>query len=88
MLTRNLANAGDLSVLANLIPSESRLVLDAGSAPGSSAESSADELMVPTSTIRPGDIMRVLPGETIPADGEVIAGSCSVDQSMLTGESK
>ena len=34
-----------------------------------------------------GDIILVKPGEKIPVDGEVIEGSTSVDESMLTGES-
>jgi Cu2+-exporting ATPase len=34
-----------------------------------------------------GDIVLVKPGEKIPADGEVISGQSSVDESMLTGES-
>ena len=39
-------------------------------------------------SIRKGDLIRVTPGETLPADGEVIEGESSVDESMLTGESK
>ena len=35
----------------------------------------------------PGDIITVNAGETIPADGEIIKGKSSVDESMLTGES-
>lgn len=42
---------------------------------------------VPVSSLVPGDIVIVRPGETIPADGEVVAGESSVDESLLTGES-
>ena len=35
----------------------------------------------------PGNIIRVLPGETVPADGVIIAGNSSVDESVMTGES-
>jgi len=38
------------------------------------------------SDIRPGDRLRVRPGERIPADGRVAEGAASVDESMLTGE--
>lgn len=33
-----------------------------------------------------GDILRVLPGETIPVDGVIIDGNSSIDQSLMTGE--
>jgi Cu+-exporting ATPase len=36
--------------------------------------------------IRPGDLLRVRPGDRIPVDGIVVTGSSAVDQSMLTGE--
>ncbi len=42
---------------------------------------------VPVSRLRPGDVVLVRPGETVPADGEVIEGESSVDESLLTGES-
>ncbi len=45
------------------------------------------EETVPIEEIQPGDVLRVLPGETIPADGVIRAGATSVDQSVLTGES-
>jgi Cu2+-exporting ATPase len=71
--------ASDLKALAKLIPADSRLVLDpeaplsaaaaakAAAAGGSSSSSSVREgvdlVMVPTSSVRPGDLLRVLPGE-------------------------
>lgn len=42
---------------------------------------------VPATTLRKGDIIRVAEGESIPADGEVIEGLGSVDESAITGES-
>ena len=45
------------------------------------------ERVVGAEEVREGDILRVLPGETIPVDGVVTAGSTSVDQSVMTGES-
>jgi Cu2+-exporting ATPase len=35
-----------------------------------------------------GDRIRVLPGETFPADGRIVAGGTQVDESLLTGESR
>jgi Cu+-exporting ATPase len=40
----------------------------------------------PLEEIRPGDRLRVRPGEKIPADGVVLEGTSAVDESMLTGE--
>lgn len=45
------------------------------------------EEMIPAEEIKQGDILRILPGETIPADGKIISGETSVDQSVMTGES-
>ncbi|KAJ6330384.1 hypothetical protein OIU76_009069 [Salix suchowensis] len=42
---------------------------------------------IPTDDVRVGDTVLVLPGETIPVDGRVLAGRSVVDESMLTGES-
>jgi K+-transporting ATPase ATPase B chain len=42
---------------------------------------------VPAATLRKGEIVRVIAGEVIPADGEIIAGVASVDESAITGES-
>jgi Cu+-exporting ATPase len=41
---------------------------------------------VPLERVRPGDRLRVLPGEKVPVDGLVLTGSSLVDESMLTGE--
>ena len=38
-------------------------------------------------TLRKGDIVRIVAGEVIPADGEIIEGVASVDESAITGES-
>lgn len=43
--------------------------------------------MIALEDIRINDILRVLPGETIPVDGDIVAGTTSVDQSVMTGES-
>ncbi|MEW8094380.1 MAG: heavy metal translocating P-type ATPase [Candidatus Thiodiazotropha endolucinida] len=45
------------------------------------------EVAVPVSLLRVGDRIQVRPGERVPIDGEVIEGTSTVDESMLTGES-
>lgn len=45
------------------------------------------EEIIDAADIRVGDILRVLPGERIPVDGEIVGGETSVDQSVVTGES-
>ena len=45
------------------------------------------EIIVPAEEIQIGDIIRILPGETIPVDGIITVGETSVDQSVMTGES-
>ncbi len=45
------------------------------------------EEMLPIEEIAVGDVLRVLPGERIAVDGNVVRGNTSVDQSVMTGES-
>jgi P-type Cu2+ transporter len=42
---------------------------------------------IPVEQVRIGEWVRVLPGEKIPVDGEIVVGETLVDESMLTGES-
>jgi H+-transporting ATPase len=44
--------------------------------------------VVPARELVPGDIVRVRPGDIVPADVKVLTGTLTVDQSVLTGESK
>ncbi len=43
---------------------------------------------VPVSQLQVGDWIKVLPGETVPADGHIRQGSSSINESLLTGESQ
>ncbi len=45
-----------------------------------------DEEVVSAASLRPGDRVRILPGERLPADGTILQGRSAVDESMLTGE--
>lgn len=63
-----------LRALLSLAPKTARKVTDGG------------ESDVPIEDIRPGDLLRVRPGERIPVDGVVTEGFSSVDESMVTGE--
>jgi len=66
-----------LEELARLMPSSAHKIMD----DGSSVDVPLDELGV-------GDHVVIKPGEKVPVDGEIIGGSTSVDESMLTGESE
>jgi len=48
----------------------------------------ASWIVIPARELVPGDIIRVRPGDIIPADVKLLAGVLSVDQSSLTGESQ
>ena len=61
--------------LARLLPESALRVTD-----GDAERVTPDELVA-------GDRVRVLPGERIPADGEILSGTTEVDESLLTGES-
>ncbi len=63
-----------LKNLLSLTPPTARLLL-AGS-----------EKIIPLSEVQPGQHLLVLPGETIPADGTILEGRSSVEESILTGE--
>ena len=85
--------SSDLTSLAQLLPTNARLVVEGYSQEGGerSLKGSDEDLKlvsVPTSLVREGEVVRVLPGEGIPVDGTILVGSCSVDESLLTGESR
>ena len=60
-----------------------------GLAPKTARRVDADgsEHDIPLEHVKPGDILRVRPGEKVPVDGQVTGGGSSVDESMVTGES-
>jgi P-type Cu2+ transporter len=65
-----------LEELARLMPSDAHKVAPDGSL-----------MDVPLDELKKGDKVIVKPGEKVPADGEVIEGETSINESMLTGES-
>jgi Cu+-exporting ATPase len=64
-----------IKALLGLAPKTARLVRDDGS-----------EVDMSLEQVKPGDRLRVRPGEKIPVDGVVLEGTTSVDESMITGE--
>ncbi|MCB9920928.1 MAG: heavy metal translocating P-type ATPase [Planctomycetaceae bacterium] len=60
--------------LLSLAPPTARVIRD------------GEEREVPLDEVHEGDILKVVPGEKVPADGEITEGKSSVDESMITGE--
>ncbi|HWQ51930.1 MAG TPA: cation-translocating P-type ATPase [Terriglobales bacterium] len=72
-LTVAKARAG-IEKLVRLTPQTARVVAD------------GSETVVPAEQVRVGDLLRVLPGETVPVDGVILSGQTSVNQAVMTGE--
>ena len=68
------ARAG-IEKLVHLTPQTARVIQD------------GRETVLPAEQVRVGDVLRVLPGETVPVDGVITAGQTSIDQAVMTGES-
>ena len=64
-----------IETLLNLVPVHGRVITENG------------ETVVEAKYIKQNDILRVLPGESFPADGIIVVGDTTVDQSIMTGES-
>jgi Cu+-exporting ATPase len=69
------STSGAIRALLNLAPQQAHLLDSAGA-----------EKDVPLDQVKPGDRLRVRPGERIPVDGTIRDGASAVDESMLTGE--
>ena len=69
--------SGALDELAKLLPDKAERI-----EPEGQTES------VPVDQLKPGDLILVRPGSSIPADGAITEGSSGVNQSMITGESR
>ncbi len=67
--------SGAIRALLGLAPKTARRLDDRGG-----------EADVPLEDVRPGDRLRVRPGEKVPVDGIVLDGASAVDESMVTGE--
>ncbi|MGA7558667.1 MAG: heavy metal translocating P-type ATPase [Terriglobales bacterium] len=75
-----------IRALLDLSPKMARLITTSTSEDGSQPASNG-ERDIPLEQVKPGDRLRVRPGEKIPVDGVVLDGSSLVDESMITGES-
>ncbi|OGD55718.1 copper-translocating P-type ATPase [Candidatus Bathyarchaeota archaeon RBG_13_60_20] len=67
---------GALQELVKLIP------------PTANVRRDGEYVEVPTSSVRVGDILLIRPGEKVPIDGVVLEGRSSLNESMITGESR
>ncbi|MGF1588575.1 MAG: heavy metal translocating P-type ATPase [Pleurocapsa sp.] len=74
---RNRASAA-LEKLVTLQPPIARLI---------GKQDNAETIKIPVEQVKPGEWLRVLPGEKIPVDGTIVAGEAIIDEAMLTGES-
>ena len=73
-LTVAKARAG-IERLVHLTPQTARVIRD------------GREQVIPAGEVKVGDRIRVLPGETIAVDGEILSGQTSINQAVMTGES-
>lgn len=73
-LTVAKARAG-IEKLVHLTPQTARVLKD------------NKEKVIPAEQVQVGDVIRVLPGESIPVDGEIVSGQTSINQAVMTGES-
>ncbi len=81
--------AASLQALISLKPSTARLIITPiyPQAESEPANSPLSTLEINADRVKVGEYVQVLPGEKIPVDGELVLGSTTVDESMLTGES-
>ena len=70
--------------LLDLSPKMARLITTGDDGTNTNTNEERD---IPLADVKPGDHLRVRPGEKIPADGVVLEGSSAVDEAMITGES-
>lgn len=73
-LTVAKARAG-IEKLVHLTPQTARIMID------------GTEKIIPAEQVKVGDIIRVLPGETVAVDGIILSGQTSINQAVMTGES-
>ena len=84
-LTVARARAG-IEKLVHLTPQTARRISGSCASPASGSSEISEEI-IDARSVQVGDILRVLPGETIPVDGTILSGETSVNQAVMTGES-